>query len=109
MHRFRIGRALFAWAHLAGLALIASVQTKLIGDFARFEQSPHENPEVDPPITARVTHDIGGDCTRLNCRLILENPFLGVNCYVGSLTAAIGTERTATRTYALRSLTFSPA
>lgn len=146
MNRFRIGRlALLAWACLAELALMASAQAKLIGDFARFEQLPN-NPEVNPPAVAWVTRHIDGDRTRLNYPRDLENSFLGVNCYVGSMTAAMRrivtpnnpsrsahqqskffgstptaterlgagnrqteTEPTATRTYALRRLTFSPA
>lgn len=90
-------------AALTTLAFIGSVAAKLTGEFTRFQHCPHEDSEVE----------------------LLENPFLGLNCYVGSITKtarapiatqprAIGGNQTGiqlatTRTNALSRLTLSPA
>ena len=88
--------ALAAYA-LAALGLMGSASASLTGEFSKFQHCPHNDSEIDLSVETATQ---------------LENPFLGRNCYVGSLAQAvrapIPTEQT-TRTNALSRLTLSPA
>jgi hypothetical protein len=83
-------------AATTALAFAASATARLTGEFAKFQHCPHDDSEVDLSVEAAI----------------LEDPFLGLNCYVGSTAeaarASIPTE-TTTRTNAPSRLTFSPA
>ncbi len=91
-----IRAALAAYA-LAALGLMSSASASLTGEYSKFQHCPHDDSEVDLSVET-APH--------------LENPFLGLNCYVGSLAktvrAPIPTEQT-TRTNALSRLTLSLA
>jgi len=122
----RISVALVA-AALAALAFISSAAAKLTGEFTKFQHCPHDDSEIDFSVETTTLGRTGDDqrIFRQQVRELLENPFLGLNCYVGSITKtvrapipteprAIGGNRTGiqlatTRTNALSRLTFSPA
>lgn len=113
-----LGLAALAWA---SLAMASVAQAKLIGEFVRYQQFFYY-PEVESQHDHTLVRPVE------NTRRGLKKPFLGLACYVGSITNAVrqivtpneprrsgqrsfkffGSSQ-STRTYAFRTLTFSPA
>lgn len=124
---------------LAWRSTMASAHAKPTGEFVQFQQQCPYPPEFESFLNHTVIRPVDND------RRGLENPFLGLICYVGSIAKTVwrivtpnkpsrsgqrstkffgspqsitgrltagdelGTELTTTGTYALRTLTFSPA
>ena len=74
-----LGLAMLAWM---GLAAVSACQAKLMGEFTRFQECPYSNPEVESLLEATVADRVSDD------RKELENSFLGLSCYVGSIIQA---------------------
>jgi hypothetical protein len=68
--------AALAWM---GLMAASARQASLIGEFTQFQYCPFNNPEVESLLEATVTDRVSND------RRGLENSFLGLTCYVGSV------------------------
>lgn len=74
-----LGLAALAWMSLVAASLF---QTKPTGEFVRFQQCPY-HPEVESLLNHTFIRPVDND------RRGLEKPFLGLNCYVGSIANSV--------------------
>jgi len=75
-----------------GLIAVSVCQAKPLGEFTQFQYCPFNNPEVKSPLETTVAGRVSND------RRGLENSFLGLTCYVGSIGRRIVTLKNPSRT-----------
>lgn len=126
MRRIRLISAVLtaALASLAAMALRASAS--LTGEYTKFQHCPFSESEIDLSVETTVRGRTRDNQVTFSqqVRKLFKTLFIGLNCYVGSITNTvrraitlkstsqadqIGNALTTTRTNALRRLTFSPA